>query len=116
METVIHFGVPAIGVALVSAALAWLLQRRKPRWHPVVIALVACVLVAAATILGLGIVIVRALMAIGEAGHADIDTGAAPAATIVLYGGMVITLLPFAGLPAALLTAFRGRRPPVGPA
>jgi hypothetical protein len=112
VDSLIAFGPPAAGVALVSATVAWLLQRWKPRWHPIVVAIVACMLVALVTIVGAGIVLARALIAIGAAGHADIDNGVAPAMSIVIYGGMVLIMLPFPGLPAALLTAFLGRKPP----
>lgn len=109
----IDLAVPAIAVALVAAAFAWLLQRRMPRWHPVLVAVLACVLIVVTTILGLGIVVMRGLSAIGAAGYADI-ANAAPLASLVIYGGTVIALLPFVGLPVAILTAFRTRRIPKG--
>ena len=110
IDAAIQFGVPALAVGLVSAALAWLLQRRKPGRHPVLTALIANLLLFLTVVLGVGFVVVRALMAIGAAGHVSVD-GAAPAASIFVTGGMVVMLIPLAGLPAALLTAYCTRRP-----
>jgi hypothetical protein len=97
--------------ALVTALLAWLLQLRKPARHPALTALLASLLLAVIAIIGVGFVVVRMLIAIGAAGHADIDQTAG-VASLFINGVMVLMLIPVAGFPAAWIAALRTRRRP----
>lgn len=95
--------------ALGSASVAWLFQRMMPRLHPAVTALLGVALLIVLVVIGMAVLFVRSLIAIGAAGHASIDSEASTV-SVVLLGVPAIMLLLAVGSPAALVAAFRQRR------
>jgi hypothetical protein len=98
----------AVIAGVVSAALAWLLQRIMPRMHPAVTALISVGLLLVIVVIVIGVLFVRTLIAIGSAGHASIDDQA-PVVSVVILGVPAVMLLMVIGFPAALVAAFRRR-------
>lgn len=105
----------AAAIALVtSLILAWILQRRLRRLHPILTALLTTVLLMAILVVMVGGIMVQSLAQIGAEGSGNV-THAAPAVEMLIYGGLQGMLLLVIGFPTALITAFRTRGRPVDP-